>query len=226
MGTVKNGQVLIKANDEKDFYEVKDENEIRDTSSFIRNSEGLFIEYPSKYMKVTSEGISFSYNIEISQQKYLEEKKSAKIRNSIDSLMFELENETKKKRESSGERPPSSTKKKKKQLDSKKGKKRKKVVDDDSTPPPSGKKSKVKGKKGKGALAAKKKAPAPSPSPPPDESKTSKVLGALGSSIGLSAAGMSKLYSMAGYAADPESGDTKKTTPKGRAPIKSKKEIM
>ena len=99
--------------------------------------------------------------------------------------------------------------------DSKKGKKRKKVVDDDSTPPPSGKKAKVKGKKGKGALAANKKVL----SPPPEESKTSKVLGALGSSISLSAAGMSKLYSMAGYAADPQAEDTRKKTPTGKAPF-------
>ena len=212
-----NGQVLIKANEDKDYYEVKDENENRDTSSFIRNSEGLFIEFPSKFMKVTSEGMSFSYNVEVSKELYLEEKKSAKIRKSIDSMMFELENESKKKRESSGERAPSALKKKKKRLsDSKKGKKKKKLVEEDSSSPsPSGKKSKVKakGKKGKEALSPKKKTPVKA-----EESKTSKVLGALGTSkVSLSAAGMSKLYSMAGYAAasEVEDKETKKTATKG-----------
>ena len=216
-----NGQVLIKANEEKDFYAVKDENETRDTSSFIRNSEGLFIEFPSKFLKMTSEGMSFSYNVEVSKELYLEEKKSAKIRKSIDSMMFELENESKKLRESSGERPPSAMKKKKKRLsDSKKGKKRKKVVEDDSSssPSPSGKKAKkLKGKKGKASLSPKKKTPVKA-----EESKASKVLGALGSAIpSLSAAGMSKLYSMAGYGAARETEDkeTKKTTLKGKKMI-------
>merc|ERR1711915_718755 len=96
--------VLIKANKEDDYFNVKQEDR-KDDPSILRNHDGSFIEFPIKFMKETSQGVSYSFNLEKSQELYLEAKKSAKIRKSIDSMMCELENQTKKKsREKSGDK--------------------------------------------------------------------------------------------------------------------------
>ena len=192
-----NGQVLIKANEEEDYFQVKNNDEPRDTSTFIRKSEGLFLEYPAKYMKETSQGISYCFNLEVSQEIHLEEKKNAKIRKSIDSMMFELENETKKKHsiETSKEKPSSASKKKKKLAETKKLKKRKRISteDDSSQSQSQEKKKKMKTKKGKVVVKKKKVV---------EENSVKETLSEKLSSTSvptLSAAGMSKLYSMAGY---------------------------
>merc|ERR1712105_294010 len=106
--------VLIKANVEDDYFNVKQEDR-KDDPFILRNNDGFFIEFPIKFMKETSHGVSYSYNLSKSNEIYLEAKKSAKIRKSIDSMMSELENQTKKKsREKSGENADTSGGKKKK----------------------------------------------------------------------------------------------------------------
>ena len=141
--------VLIKANIDDDYFNVKQESR-KDDPSLLRNNDGLFIEFPIKFMKETSQGVSYSFNLDKSNEIYLEDKKSAKIRKSIDSMMCELENQTKKRsREKSGEKADASAsggKKKKKVVALKKGsKKRKKLKDaneDDDDLTNSGKKKK------------------------------------------------------------------------------------
>ena len=200
--------VLIKANIEDDYLNVKQENR-KDDPSLLRNNDGLFIEFPIKFMKETSQGVSYSFNLDKSNEIYLEAKKSAKIRKSIDSMMCELENQTKKRsREKSGEKADTSAsggKKKKKVVALKKGsKKRKKLKDanqDDDDLTSSGKKKK-KVKKTKSVNKSLTSATDTSPEPARKA----------GASVTLSAGGLSKLFSMAGYPKPQEQDDKSKET--------------
>merc|ERR1719232_1143365 len=185
--------VLIKATEENDYFEVKQAN--RDTSSLLTNEHGAFLEFPLKFMKETSQGVSYSFNLDVSRELYLEAKKSAKIRKSIDSMVFELENETKQRKHSGDDNKDKSevsVSKKKKKLKGvaakkeKKGKKLKQVKGKNEDADK--KKKKVKGKKVKQAARGVS----------PEAVKKPKTPGT-GSGVSLSAAGMSKLYSMAGY---------------------------
>ena len=185
--------VLIKATEENDYFEVKQAN--RDTSSLLKNEDGAFLEFPLKFMKETSQGVSYSFNLDVSKELYLEAKKSAKIRKSIDSMVFELENETKQRKHSGDDtkdKSDVSVSKKKKKLKGvaakkeKKGKKLKQVKGKNEDADK--KKKKVKGKKVKQAARGVS----------PEAVKKPKTPGT-GSGVSLSAAGMSKLYSMAGY---------------------------
>ena len=158
-------------------------------------------------MKETSHGVSYSFNLSKSNEIYLEAKKSAKIRKSIDSMMSELENQTKKKsREKSGENADSSGgKKKKKDIVPKKGlKKRKKMKDlsEENEDFNSSGKKKKKIKKTKSVNKSLNSATDTSPEP-------AKKAGA---SVALSAGGLSKLFSMAGYPKVQEKDDKSKET--------------
>jgi len=186
----KNGLVLIKANSDEDYYSIKQaKRDPTDASNLVDTEDGDFLEYPFKFMKETSDGVCFCYNPEVSKEIFVEAKKSAKIRKSIDSMMFELENETKKKqqsRDNSIENPDISKIKKKKKLKpvvEKKDKKKKKVAAVDAAPVVGKKKKKLKVKKEKVDVKS-------------ELTKLAQV-----DNVPLSAAGMSKLYSMAGYAA-------------------------
>merc|ERR1712025_1306515 len=94
------------------------------------NEDGSFLEFPLKFMKETSQGVSYSFNLDVSKELYLEAKKSAKIRKSIDSMVFELENETKQRKHSGDDTKDKSdvsvSKKKKKKKKSNVTKKKKK----------------------------------------------------------------------------------------------------
>ena len=198
--------VLIKANVEDDYFNVKQEDR-KDDPSILRNNDGFFIEFPIKFMKETSHGVSYSFNLSKSNEIYLEAKKSAKIRKSIDSMMSELENQTKKKsREKSGENADSSGgKKKKKDIVPKKGlKKRKKMKDlsEENEDFNSSGKKKKKIKKTKSVNKSLNSATDTSPEP-------AKKAGA---SVALSAGGLSKLFSMAGYPKVQEKDDKSKET--------------
>ena len=185
----KNGLVMIKATSEDDYYLIKQaKRDPTDASNLIDTEDGDFLEYPFKFMKETSDGVSFCYNPEVSKEIFVEAKKSAKIRQSIDSMMFELENETKKKqqsRDNSIEKADISKVKKKKKLKptvEKKDKKKKKVSVKAEAPAGGKKKKKLKVKKEKVDVKS-------------ELTKLAQV-----DNVPLSAAGMSKLFSMAGYA--------------------------
>ena len=179
----KNDMVLIKMNLAEDYFQVK--NTDRENSVM-----GNFLEFPKKYMKETSQGVSYSYNVEVSKDKYLEAKKVSKLRKSIDNemmmMMNELQNDSKKKlsREASLEQSDTFPSKKKRGSAAveKKNKKRKKT--ELETLSKTEKKKKLKAKKGK-----------------LNKSVTSEDTDSAKGSVALSAAGMSKLYTMAGYQA-------------------------
>ena len=198
--------VLIKANIEDDYFNVKQEDR-KDDPSILRNNDGLFIEFPIKFMKETTQGVSYSFNLEKSNEIYLEAKKSAKIRKSIDSMMNELENQTKKKtREKSGETADTSGGiKKKKVVVLKKGsKKRKKMKDLDEENEDLNSSSKKKKKIKKTKTVNKSLTSATDTSPEPAKKA--------GASVALSAGGLSKLFSMAGYPKPQEKDDKSKET--------------
>ena len=197
--TKKNGEVLIKANVDEDYQEVKKVS--RDISNLVSNKKGLFLKFPSKYMKYTVSGVCYSYNLAMSAELYKGEKRSAQLRKSIDSMMYELENETKRKRSMSGEKIDKNENNK---AETKKGRKRKKIQ----------KNSEIAMKKKKKNIQSKKvdeddikdKISSCESSP---ELKQNKIEA---QNVTLSAAGISKLFSMAGYA-DNEIEPKKKTMP-------------
>lgn len=189
----KNELILIKANLEEDFQEVK--KVARDMSVLVSNKEGYFLNFPCKYMKHTKSGVCYSYNLEMSAETYKGEKRSAQLRKSIDSMMFELENETKRKRSVSGEKVEiaSSKKKKKNKLDDKKVKKRKRTEEKSES---FSKKNKTKTRPGKVITKGETDGEKDSTSETSPQSKRHKVAG---HNVTLSAAGINKLFSMAGY---------------------------
>merc|ERR1711915_51322 len=88
--------VLIKTTSDTDYHEIKQK--YRDTSSFLALNGEMFIEFPVKFMKETSSGMTWSCNLEMSRAVELEVRKNAQIRKSIDTMVNELENETMRKR--------------------------------------------------------------------------------------------------------------------------------
>lgn len=196
----KNDMVLIKANIVEDFQEVK--KATRDMSVFVSKKEGYFLNFPYKYMKHTKSGVCFSYNLEMSAETYKGEKKSAQLRKSIDSMMFELENETKRKRSVSGEKVEIATSKKKKKskLEDKKVKKRKRTEESFA------KKNKKKTRPGKVGTKGETDEEKDSASETSPQSKRHKVGG---QGVTLSAAGINKLFSMAGYTEADKENETK-----------------
>merc|ERR1712106_216974 len=115
--------------------------ENRDTTEFVHNKEGIFLEFPCKYMQETSSGLTWSYNLEMCKSLDLDKKRSARIRQSIDCMVSELEHDTLKKRSRENSilseiaEPVKRKKKKKggKAEDLKKDKKKKQKKDDAST---------------------------------------------------------------------------------------------
>ena len=199
----KNDMILIKANLEEDFQEVK--KVARDMSALVRNPEGYFVNFPYKYMKHTKSGVCFSYNLEMSAETYKGEKRSAQLRKSIDSMMFELENESKRKRSVSGEKVEiaSSKKKKKTKLEDKKVKKRKRTEEKLES---FSKKNKKKTRPGKVIAKGESDEEKDSASETSPQPKRHKVAG---QNVTLSAAGINKLFSMAGYTDADKENDTK-----------------
>ena len=199
----KNDMVLIKANIEEDFQEVK--KVARDMSDLVSKKDGYFLKFPYKYMKHTKSGVCFSYNLETSAETYKGEKRSAQLRKSIDSMMFELENETKRKRSMSGEKVEitSSKKKKKTKLEDKKLKKRKRTEEKSEIVSKKNKKKTRPGKVNTKGETDEEKDSASETSP---QSKRHKVSG---QNVTLSAAGINKLFSMAGYTDPDKEGETK-----------------
>ena len=200
----KNEMILIKANLDEDFKEVKKVS--RDMSLLVSKKEGYFLNFPFKYMKHTESGVCFSYNLEMSAETYKEEKKSAQLRKSIDSMMFELENETKRKRSVSGEKVEinSSKKKKKTKLDDKKAKKRKRTEEKSES---FSKKNKKKTRSEKVNTKGETDEEKDSASETSPQSKRSKAASC--QNVTLSAAGINKLFSMAGYTEADKETETK-----------------
>ena len=220
-GNFKDQVIYIRAASEDDYQEVKQE--VRDISGFVHNKDGVFIEYPCKFIQETSSGISWSFNLEVCKNLDIEKKKSARIRKSIDSMVSELEHETMKKRSRENsvysDKPEPMKKKKKKKSnkgeDMKKDKKKKKVKREDA----SNKKLKKKKKKRDKDMDLDEDIFLPDLSLDLDRSMTStnaspdskrRRVNSGGSSVPLSAAGMSKLFSMAGY--DPSTKDKESRT--------------
>jgi len=242
-GNFNDQSIYIRAASEEDYQEVKQET--RDTTGFVHNKDGVFIEFPRKFMQETTSGITWSYNLEVCRNLDIEKKKSARIRKSIDSMVSELEHETMKKRSRENsvhsDKPEPVKKKKKKKSskgeDTKKDKKKKKAKREDA----SNKKLKKKRKKRDKDMDLDEDIFLPDLSLDLDRSMTStnaspdpkrKRVHSGGSSVPLSAAGMSKLFSMAGY--DPSTKDNEmradESESKGRglgslspSPLKSKK---
>lgn len=192
----KNESILIKANTGEDYHEVK--HLTRNVSNLVSNDEGFFMKFPCKYLKYTKSGICFSYNLEMSAEKYKGEKKSAQIRKSIDSMMFELENETKRKRSMSVEKKESSSSKKKKKnkFEMRNAKKRTKTQEKTDI---GNKKKTKKLRTVKGSIKDQSD----------EEQNSSSESSEHKKHVALSAAGISKLFSMAGYADADSENDTK-----------------
>jgi len=210
--------IYIKAATEEDYLEVKQEHRDITAVGFIRVKDDLFIEFPCKFMRETSTGMTWSYNLVTSEVKEVEVKRNAHIRQSIDSLVSELEHETSKKRSRENSEQlevvtePVKSKKKKKtiskiDIEVKKGKKKRKL-----------KKEEVNAKKPKKKKRRKDKEIADDIDLPDmsfeldhsivsaNTSPNANRPSAESVSVPLSAAGMSKLFSMAGY--DPSSNIT------------------
>jgi len=206
----KDQTIYIKAANDDDYHEVKQEH--RDTTGFIHMKDEIFIEFPSRFMRETSSGMAWSYNLETSQSLDLEVKRSAHIRQSIDSMVSELEIDALKKKsrensvKSDMEGPVKKKKKKRtsKVEELKKDKKKRKFKKEEVSS------KKTKKKKKKKDRDIDEDIDLPDISFDLDQSMTStntspdpKRQRVDSGSVPLSAAGVSKLFSMAGY--DPSS---------------------